>query len=125
MSRLNVEGYKIKDIIEDIKELGFNGGRASAYYNINLIKENFKIRTPNFAQVQLVRIPCVKPLSSRKLTRYIDYRLADIADQDERSYLKTLLDNISELQVVRKLVQIFKNMLKTGRGNIKRWIEWN
>ena len=38
--------------------------------------------------------------------------------------LQTLLDNISELQVIRKLVQIFKTMLKRGCGNINRWIEF-
>ncbi len=123
VNRLNVKGYKIKDIIEEINELGFTGGRAQAYYNINSIKENFKINTPNFSQVQQTIIPFVKPLNSRKLAKYVGSCLAEITDQDERNYLKTLLANISELQVVRKLVQTFKNMLKTGRGNIKRWIE--
>jgi transposase len=38
--------------------------------------------------------------------------------------METLIENISEFRVVRKLVQIFKRMLKNGYGNIKRWIEY-
>ena len=33
-----------------------------------------------------------------------------------------LIENISDFRVVRRLVQIFKRMLKNGCGNIKRWI---
>ena len=42
----------------------------------------------------------------------------------ERYYMQSLLDNITELKIVRKLVQIFKTMLSRGRGNIKRWIDF-
>ena len=48
----------------------------------------------------------------------------DITDYHERFYLQTLLDNITELRMVRKLVQIFKTMLARGGGNIRRWIEF-
>ncbi len=34
------------------------------------------------------------------------------------------MDNITELKVVRKLVQIFKAMLARGCGNIRRWIDF-
>ena len=124
VARLNTTGYMIKDIIEEIYGLGYTGGRTQAYHNINIIKENFKIHTPCFAQVQYTRIPYVKPLSSRKLAKYIDSGLTAIKDPNERNYLVTLLDNIPELRVVRKLVQIFKTMLKRRMGNIKRWIEF-
>ena len=34
------------------------------------------------------------------------------------------MDNITELRIVLKLVQIFKTMLSRGSGNIKRWIDF-
>ena len=124
VSRLNTEGYVIKNIIDEIYELGYNGSRTQAYHNINIIKEKFDIHTLGFFQVRHTQILYIKPLSSRKLTKYIDYCFADIKDPDERQYMETILDNIPELRVVRKLVQIFKSMLKRGIGNIKRWIEF-
>jgi len=124
VSRLNTDGYMIKDIIKEIKDLGFNGSRSQAYNNINTIKENHGIETPGFSQTQCTRIPYVKPLSSRKLAKYIGSRLTEINDHYERYYMQSLLDNITELKIVRKLVQIFKTMLSRGRGNIKRWIDF-
>ncbi|MFC2090917.1 transposase [Bacteroidota bacterium] len=35
-----------------------------------------------------------------------------------------MLENITEIKIVRKLVQIFKTMLERGRGNIRRWIDF-
>jgi transposase len=58
------------------------------------------------------------------LARYIGFNFTDIADHHERFYLQTLLDNIKELRMVRKLVQIFKTMLSRGCGNIRRWIDF-
>ena len=124
VARLNDQGYMMKDIIDEIYELGYNGSRTQAYHNINIIKEKFEIRTLDFAQIQKSKIPYIKPLSSRALAKYIGFCLTDIKDPDQRKYLQTLLDNISELQVIRKLVQIFKTMLKRGCGNIIRWIEF-
>uniref|UniRef100_UPI00404886A3 transposase n=2 Tax=Mariniflexile sp. TaxID=1979402 RepID=UPI00404886A3 len=124
VARLNDQGYLMKDIIDEIYELGYKGSRTQAYHNINIIKEKFEIYTPDFAQIQKSRIPYIKPLSSRTLAKYIGSCLTVIKDPDERKYLQTLLDNISELQVIRKLVQIFKTMLKRGCGNINRWIEF-
>ena len=124
VSRLNTNGYKVKDIIEEIRELGFNGSQTQAYHNINVIKEDNSINVPSFAQVQHSKTPYVKPISSRKLAKYIGYNLTDISDHYERHYLQTLLDNIAELRIVRKMVQIFKTMLSRGCGNIKRWIDF-
>lgn len=124
VSSLNNKGYMMKDIIDEVYGLGYNGSRTQAYHNINIIKGNFKIYTPGFAQLQQTGIPYVKPLNSRKLAKYIDSCPTVIEDSDERNYLIALLNNIPELQVVRKLVQIFKTMLKRGGGNIKRWIDF-
>lgn len=124
VDRLNTRGFMIKDIIKEIRELGFNGSQSQAYYNINAIRDNYKISTPGFSQVQHTQIPYVKPLSSRKLAKYIGFCLNDIIDPQERKYLQTLLDEMVELRIVRKLVQIFKTMLVRGRGNIKRWIDF-
>ncbi len=48
----------------------------------------------------------------------------DIVDPEEKHYLHTLLDNLVELRIVRKLVQIFKTMMVRGCGNIRRWIDF-
>ncbi len=124
LSRLNTNGYIIKDIIEEIKGLGFNGSKTQAYHNINIIKENHGICTQGFTQIQCTRIPYVRPLNSRRLARYIGSRMTEITDHYERYYLQTLLDNITELRIVRKLVQIFKTMFARGCGNIRRWIDF-
>lgn len=124
LARLNTKGHKIKDIIDEILLLGFNGGRTQAYHNINILKLECKINTPSFTEVQQYTIPYIKPLSSRKLAKYIEVCIKDIADPDERNYMETILDNIPELRIVRKLVKIFKTMLKRGSGNIRRWIDF-
>ena len=124
LTRLNIKGYKIKDIIDEILLLGFNGGRTQAYHNINILKSDFKINILSFTEVQQYTIPYIKPLSSRKLSKYIEVCIKDIADLDERNYMEMLLDNIPELRIVRKLVKIFKTMLKRGSGNIRRWIDF-
>jgi len=124
VARLNVSGYKLKDIFEEICELGFNGSRSQAYYNINVMKENFKINTPGFLQFQKTRVQYIKPLSTRKLAKYIGLPFTDINDTQERNYMEILLENIPELRIVRKLVQIFKTMLVRGFGNIRRWIDF-
>jgi len=104
--------------------LGFNGGMTQAYSNINNLKSVYKNEIPDFTDIELSPIPYVKPLSSRKLAKYIGVSLKDINDTDARNYKETLLDNIPEFRIVRKLVQIFKTMLKRGCGSIKRWIEF-
>jgi len=124
ISRLQTDGYKLKDIYEEIRKMGFNGSRSTACYNINILKEEYKICTPGFTQVQYPKIPYIKSLSSRKLASYIGTSLTDIIDPKERFYMQTILNNITELRIVRKLVQIFKTMIVRGKGNIRRWIEF-
>jgi len=124
VARLNVQGYMVKDIMDEIYKLGYNGSRTQAYHNINIIKEKHEICTPDFAQIQKERIPYIKPLSSRELAKYIGSCPTAVKNPDQRRYLQTLLDNIPELRVIQKLVRIFKTMLTTGRGNIYRWIEF-
>lgn len=124
VARLNITGYKIKDIIDEIRELGFTGSQTQAYHNINVIKGNHDIRTSGFSQIPQPRIPYIKPLSSRKLAKYIGSCLTEITDPHEKIYLQTLLDNDTELRIVRKLVQIFKAMLARGQGNVRRWIDF-
>ncbi|MCT4646356.1 MAG: ISL3 family transposase [Carboxylicivirga sp.] len=124
LARLNDKGYLIKDIINEIKELGYNGGQTQAYQNINMLKERHKLSTPGLAQLQKVKIPFVKPLSTRDLSRLIGRSLRSIDNEDERKYMATLLESMPELQIVRKLVRIFKMMLWRGQGNIDRWIEF-
>jgi len=102
LARLNTKGYKIKDIIDEILLLGFNGGRTHAYHNINSLKLECKIIIPSFTEVQRYIIPYIKQLSSRKLAKYIEVCIKDIADPDERNYMETILDNIPELRIVRK-----------------------
>ena len=124
IARLNENGYKIIDIYREIKELGYNGGKTQGYTNIKLIKENYKIETIGYTKIPRPKIPYIKPLCSRKLAKYIGINLADITDHHERFYLHTLLDNIAELRIVRKLVRIFRTMLARGCGNIRRWIDF-
>ena len=124
VARLNENGYKLIDIFREIKELGYTGGRTQGCYHIKLIKEHHEIEALGYKEIARPKIPYIKPLSSRKLAKYIGFNLTDITDYHERFYLQTLLDNITELRVVRKLVQIFKTMLARGCGNIRRWIDF-
>jgi len=124
IARLNENGYKLIGIFREIKELGYNGGRTQGCYHIKRIKENYEIETTGYKEIPRPKIPYVKLLSSRKLAKYIGVNLTDITDHHERFYLQTLLDNITELRIVRKLVQIFKTMLARGCGNIRRWIDF-
>jgi len=124
VARLNEKGYRLIDIFREIKELGYNGGKTQGCYHIKLIKEYHEIETLGHLEIPQPKIPYIKPLSSRKLAKYIGFNLKDITDHHERFYLQTLLDNITELRIVRKLVQIFKTMLARGCGNIRRWIDF-
>lgn len=124
IARLNENGYKLIDIYREIKELGYNGARTQGYVNIKRIKENYEIKTTGYKENPRPKILYTKPLSSRRLAKYIGVNLTDITDNHERFYLQTLLDNITELRIVRKLVQIFKTMLARGCDNIRRWIDF-
>jgi hypothetical protein len=124
VARLGENGHKLMDIFREIKKLGYTGGRTQGCYHIKRIKEYHEIETPGYKEIARPKIPYIKPLSSRKLAKYIGCNLMDIKDHHERFYFQTLLDNITEIRVVRKLVQIFKTMLARGCGNIKRWIDF-
>lgn len=124
VARLGENGHKLMDIFREIKKLGYTGGRTQGCYHIKRIKEYHEIVTPGYKEIARPKIPYIKPLSSRKLAKYIGSNLMDIKDHHERFYFQTLLDNIPEIRVVRKLVQIFKTMLARRCGNIKRWIDF-
>ena len=124
LSRLNMEGYIKKDIFEEILGLGYNGGRTQAFVYINKLKLEYGLTTLDSIEVQKKITPYVKPLDSRKLAKYIGGSISDIEDPDERSCMKTLIAYLPELQIVRKLVQIFRTMIKRGCGNISRWIDF-
>jgi transposase len=124
VARLGENGHKLMDIFREIKKLGYTGGRTQGCYHIKRIKEYHEIVTPGYKEIARPKIPYIKPLSSRKLAKYIGCNLMDIKDHHERFYYQTLLDNITEIRVVRKLVQIFKTMLARRCGNIKRWIDF-
>ena len=124
LSRLNMEGYKKKDIFDEILGLGYNGGHTQAFGYINKLKLEFGLTTLDSIEVQKKITPYVKPLDSRKLAKYIGGSISDIEDPDERSCMKTLIANLPELQIVRKLVQIFRTMIKRGCGSITRWIDF-
>lgn len=124
IARLGESGHKLMDIFREIKKLGYTGGRTQGCYHIKRIKEYHEIETLGYKEITRPKISYIKPLSSRKLAKYIGCNLMDIKDYHERFYFQTLLDNITEIRVVRKLVQIFKTMLARGCGNIKRWIDF-
>ena len=124
LQKLNVEGYRVIDIFKEIKALGYNGSQTQAYHNINLLKQEMGIITPDFNQCLAQKVPFVKPLRSRELGKYIGKDLNEIHDEQVRKYLITLLENSKDLRVVRKLVQLFKTMFKNGKGNIRRWISF-
>jgi len=124
VTRLGENGHKLIDIFKEIKKLGYTGGRTQGCYHIKRIKEYHEIVTPGYKEIIRPKIPYIKPLNYRKLAKYIGCNLMDIKDYHERFYFQTLLENITEIRVVRKLVQIFKTMLARGCVNIKRWIDF-
>jgi len=124
VDRLGENGHKLMDIFREIKKLGYTSGKTQGCYHIKRIKEYHEIEIPGYKEIARPKIPYIKPLSSRKLAKYIGFNLMDIKDHNERFYLQTLLENITEIKIVRKLVQIFKTMLARGCGNIKRWIDF-
>lgn len=112
------------DIFREIKKLGYTGGKTRGCYHIKRIKSYYEMVTPGYKEFVPPGISYIKPLSSRKLAKYIGCNLMDIKDHHERFYFQTLLDNITEIRVVQKLVQIFKTMIARRCGNVKRWIDF-
>jgi transposase len=124
LEQLKIEGMKVKDIIKGIKKAGFNGKDTQAYHHINRIKKEFKIEALGFKEVQQQPVKYTRLLSAREMVKYIDLEYDKIQDPYERNYIKTLVQNISEIHIVKKLVQLFKSMLKTGIGNLQKWIQF-
>jgi hypothetical protein len=52
--------------------------RTQGCYHIKLIKENYEIETTGYKETPRPKILYVKPLSSRKLAKYIGFNLTDI-----------------------------------------------
>lgn len=124
LTRINTKGFKVKEIIDEIVELGFDGGKTQAYQNINRMRSDGNMGTGSFTEIQQQQIVFTKPLNSRKLAQYIGCNLAEMIDPDEQHYMRTLLDNMLEIQIVRRLVRLFRSMLRRGCGNIQRWIDF-
>ena len=111
-------------IFDEMVQLGYNGGSTQAYVFISKVKAKYGISIPDNAEIRLKMIPYINPLSSRKLTKYIGRYLSDLEDVEERNCMETLINNFPEPRIVRKLVQLFRTMLKRGSGNIERWIDF-
>ena len=124
LTRLTIEGFKKKDIFDEIVQLGYNGKSSQANSYIGRLYSEYGLSTPDNVRFRQKIIPYIKPLSSRKLAKYIGGSLSDIEDVVERNCMQTLIENLPELQIVRMLVQIFRTMLIRGSGNIKRWIDF-
>jgi hypothetical protein len=124
LTRLAMNGFKRIDIFNEIVKLGYNGGCTQAYSYIRKVYSEYGLSTPDNAASQQKMIPFIKPMSSRKLARYISVNLSEIEDSYERNCMITLMENYPELRIVRKLAQLFRTIIKRGCGNIKRWIEF-
>lgn len=124
LAQLNQPGYMIKDIIRHIRTLGYNGSQTQAYYHINNLKQAKGISAENHMAIQRKKIPYIKPLSSRQLAKLIGSDLEDITDPKQASYLQVLLRHSEELQIIRRLVRMFRSILKKGSGNLRKWIDF-
>lgn len=122
ISRITKEGHLIGSIIEEIRQMGYLGGNTQAYQYINFLKGTTPNIAANYTELQQKRMPYVKRLSSRKLARYIGYDMNRIDDAEEKKYLQVLLEKLPKLKQVRQLVRKFKTILKTGAGDIAKWI---
>lgn len=124
LTQLNQPGYMIKDIIRHIRTLGYNGSQTQAYYHINNFKQAKGISIENHMAIRRKKIPYIKPLSPRRLAKLIGSNLEDITDPDQACYLQVLLRHSEELRIIRKLVRIFRSILKKGSGNLRKWIDF-
>lgn len=112
LNRLAMSGFKKIDIFNEIVALGYNGGCTQAYSYMKKIYTEYGMTTPNSFALQQKMIPYIKQMSSRKLARYIGANLSDIEDSQERNCMITLIGNSTELQIVRKLAQLFRTIIK-------------
>lgn len=122
MSRISKEEVSVGSLIEDIRKMGYWGGNTQAYQHISFLKGTIQTTKMNQSNVQQKGIIFIKMLSTRKLARYIGYDMKKIEDTKERKYFQLILKMLPKLRLVRNLVRKFKRILKTGAGDISRWI---
>ncbi|MCY1719118.1 transposase [Prolixibacteraceae bacterium Z1-6] len=103
--------------------MGYTGGNTQANQYISFLKKTNGTTALNYVEQRRQPIPYIKRLSSRKLAKYIGHSLNHIENVDDRSYMQVLFENMPILKRVRKLVKRFKNMLRTGEGQIQEWIK--
>jgi len=121
---LRKKGYVIKDIIQKIKDLGYDGSQTQAYHHIHKIKQEKRILTPDLRALYNQPIAYIKPISATQMSMLIGKDLSQIKDQSQRNYLNVLLKGSKELRIVSRLVKLFRSMIKNGKGNMKRWIDF-
>jgi hypothetical protein len=124
LSRLAVRGHKKSDIYNEIVQLGYNGGTTQAYDYMKQLQLENGLNPSDSVAVQREMTPYLKPLSSKKMARYIGTNFLEIQDATERRCMETIIAHSPELQIVRRLVQVFRTMFLRGCGNIKRWIDF-
>jgi len=123
LSKMEINGYTNMEIINDIRKMGYTGGNTQANQYISFLKQTNKVTSLNYNELQSQPIPYIKRLSSRKLAKYVGQSLNHIENIDHRSYMQLLFENMPILIRVRRLVKRFKKMLKTGEGQIHKWIK--
>jgi len=93
--------------------------QTQAYQYIAHLKETTKGVAVNHIEHQLIKIPYIKRLWSRKLAKYIGRNMNRIDESEERAYLQVLLKNMSVLTYVHWLVRKFNAMLGKGNDDIE------
>ncbi|MCT4644563.1 MAG: ISL3 family transposase [Carboxylicivirga sp.] len=121
--RISKAGYLMKDIVADIRQMGYSGGNSQAYLYIRQLKGTTGNMALSQSEINLQNIPYIKPLSTRRLAKYIGKNMNRIENHDERDYMQMLLKYMPLLRQVRKLVRKFKKMIRKGTGDIEEWIQ--
>ncbi|WP_320167800.1 hypothetical protein [Mangrovibacterium marinum] len=95
ISRIKQEGHLIGAIVEEIRQMGYQGGNTQAYEHINFLKLTIPT-TIAAARIELHQkeIPYIKRLSPRKLARYKGSDMNQIKDAEEKEYLQILLTKL-------------------------------
>ena len=123
ISRIKQEGHLNGAIVEEIRQMGYQGGNTQAYEHINFLKRTIPTNiAASRTELQQQEIPYVKRLSTRKLARYIGSDMNQIKDAEDKKYVQILLKELPQLKQIRQLVRTFKTILKTGTGDIAKWI---
>lgn len=124
VNELQQKGYLIKEIIQKIKSLGYDGSQTQAYHHINKIKQEKGIKTPDLRAVYNEPLAYIKPISATKMSMLIGEELSQIKDSTQRKCMNILLKESRELLIVSRLVKLFRAMIKNRKGNMKRWIDF-